>query len=863
MFEQSDGVTTRVLQSVAVDVDESGAIAAIEGTALYRDDASGESRGDDTAYDAEEVVGDLPVRVTTQYRTVDGVGSALEGLTGYSGRVEIGVTVENLTVAPTMVSYDAAGESRESPALVGTPLSVSASTKLDGISASDVVFSSDAERTTNGVVSSGTDGDAIVQWATLLAPPQSEATATFLLVADVEEFSLPDIDIAVQAGLHTDLSFSGVVASAFDDSATSDLALQQRTIALVAEVNDVLSRAGSTITEVRDNLNDTSDSLGARAAQQLTESTRSLASGMQSVAQQLTTLDSDLSSTVAGTRSAMQAQLSQIVASMDAMLGDTAGEPAHQLDGEGCAAIVLPRASSGTLYSTFLHLSSLLDGYSEANEGCRDQVVAEIDRILGPTEPSDATCAEPSMTCALYDAKRTVAEELIQLVAESEGIIDELNIDNIAAARATHNELGEILLSLDGHMAGIGTGTEDATLWGEIETALESATDRTAELEALYATATDALAALTGGGTSVRQQHEDLANLICDLASDPGATIDPARIEQLRAHVVDTTCDGTAQDPALVPETGALDTRLDDQIDLWNQVRAATAPGGSSLGELQQDLDALDGKLNELRDTSSTDAEAMESLVADLREVSEDALTEHEELGSLLEVVEQNQVDVKTMLGGELQRAVDVANTNVADKTDAQIDAVTGQVDVGRQALIDAYNSTILGLSTTSDVVLGSGKRQIDDQRSALEEAQTEATAALDERTVSALERISAGTAASTRDVEAASVLLSDSLNKVLLDLGDPDVAGSGILGAMSASAAKSDTADYQLALASQRAAGYANVRSEDIAGIRLRQAQFSAALESAATLPAFHLEVPAGAASQTIFAFHLGGAEK
>ena len=94
----------------------------------------------------------------------------------------------------------------------------------------------------------------------------------------------------------------------------------------------------------------------------------------------------------------------------------------------------------------------------------------------------------------------------------------------------------------------------------------------------------------------------------------------------------------------------------------------------------------------------------------------------------------------------------------------------------------------------------------------------------------------------------------------MILDLGDPQVQGSGLLGSMAASAAKADTADYQLALASQSAAGYANIRSEDIAGILLRQAQFQAALEQAETFPAFHIELPSGASWQTVYAFHVGG---
>ena len=86
-----------------------------------------------------------------------------------------------------------------------------------------------------------------------------------------------------------------------------------------------------------------------------------------------------------------------------------------------------------------------------------------------------------------------------------------------------------------------------------------------------------------------------------------------------------------------------------------------------------------------------------------------------------------------------------------------------------------------------------------------------------------------------------------------MLDLGDRSVNGSGLLGSMATSAAKADTADYQLALASQNAEGYANIRSRDVAGLLLRQAQFKASLTAVDELPPFHLEVPAGATSHTL----------
>ena len=78
----------------------------------------------------------------------------------------------------------------------------------------------------------------------------------------------------------------------------------------------------------------------------------------------------------------------------------------------------------------------------------------------------------------------------------------------------------------------------------------------------------------------------------------------------------------------------------------------------------------------------------------------------------------------------------------------------------------------------------------------------------------------------------------------------------------MATSAAKADTADYQLALATQNAQGYANMRAEDVAGILLRQAQFKASLEAVSALPTFHLEVPPGTATQTLYSFRLGSAK-
>jgi hypothetical protein len=111
-------------------------------------------------------------------------------------------------------------------------------------------------------------------------------------------------------------------------------------------------------------------------------------------------------------------------------------------------------------------------------------------------------------------------------------------------------------------------------------------------------------------------------------------------------------------------------------------------------------------------------------------------------------------------------------------------------------------------VKSTSDAVVKDAEGTVNKQRDELFEQRDALAASLAKSTQSSLANIASSTSGSTRDIEGASALLSSSLNKVMLDLGDRTVNGSGLLGSMATSAAKADTADYQLALASQNAEG-------------------------------------------------------
>lgn len=73
--------------------------------------------------------------------------------------------------------------------------------------------------------------DLTVQWANIL--------------------QVPDLDISVQPGLVTDPSMGALVDSAFNPATSHELELQRRTIDLIGDVNGVLARASSTISDVR------------------------------------------------------------------------------------------------------------------------------------------------------------------------------------------------------------------------------------------------------------------------------------------------------------------------------------------------------------------------------------------------------------------------------------------------------------------------------------------------------------------------------------------------------------------------------------------------------------------------------------
>jgi hypothetical protein len=866
----------RVLQSVSVTMGPDGTFTGVEGTTVSRAAGSDESSSTTKAYSPQDAVSELPVRVLTAYRTDEGSGTDLSDLSGYTGRVQIDLTVQNLTMTPETLQYDVDGSSRSRAALVGAPLTVVASTALDGTDASAVVTPSDKRTapSTNGVLSQASDGTTQVQWATILAPPQIGPSATLSLVVDAKDFRTPSFDLSVQPGLVTDPSVGALVDAAFQPGDSSERKLQARTIALVGEVNTVLARAGQTISKVRTTLDASAETLGSKTVGDLESSATGVASSMRGLDGSVKSLGRDLSSSLESTRSSALEQLLQTVKTLDSMLGDTSVKPqAAAVRGDGCAVAVAAPQGASSVYGNIVQVAGQLSGFAKATDSCKTSLQSSILKSVGPAEPDADTCrTNDSVTCALYGARTSfskIAEDLVKSGDNALSALEPLQIDKaveqsekLSAQVAKVEEAAGLLGGSVGR-----TGTEIDDLRDALDDLRGQPAALRTSLASVHGDALGVQTAAQAEAASMVEQGRKLAAELCALAGDgTNGTLTAERVEQLRSYLVGESCDGntTLRSPDGNPP---LTTRIQGQVDRWADVVAATAadgPAGASITALQTQIGEVDTAFDALTDSVSGDPSGspvrerlrlLRSGVGDLVQLDGDSLRQ-------IKVVQERQTQAIADVKAAFRKAADDASTDVSGTVDPQIRQVTKNSAQSSDTLGRMFDQSASGLSSAAGKIARDGATTLEKQKRGFAQEQAAAGNRISDQVEQGLSGIATGVTSSTRDMEAAGALLTQDLNRVLLDLGDRTVNGSGLLGAMTTGAATARSADYQLALATDTTTSYANVRSADIGGLLLRQAQSDASLQMAAALPAFGIDLPTGTEHRTVYTFHIGSAK-
>ena len=1001
--EQQVQNPTHVLQNVNLKLASNGNVSAIDTNNIYVNEQEHKSSSKTINFKVKDVINDVPVRVSTQYQSSKGTGTNLKDLNGYSGELTIKVTVENLTLKSQEVSYDAGGTKRTNQALVGVPFTVAGSVSLDNVKSNQIITSGDKtdDSATNGVISTTGDGKANVQWGAILAPPTSGASTSFTLKVNAQDFKAPDFDIAVQPGFASDLSGESVLNNSFNKNDANQVAMLQRTIDLVNNVDSTITSASSQVNELRSSLDNTSDTLGQDAAKNLQANSESLTKRMAELDGQIQSLKDDLAKTADGNKNQLISQLESTVNTMDTLLGDTSQVPNVSVSHQNGSCTVDRGAAGGgsSVYGNLVQLSQILNNYADASGDCQHALADSLRQTIGPDNPSPEVCRDgSSVTCSLYGASVTSQASLIGLVANGEKLVNELQPEYLKGANKNYRALrGEIdnltkyLQSDEGKKA-----IRDHQQNGDVTESLKSSRrsvdelkktsdELTKALNSLHSKAVAARNDVSGNSNSIDQQNEDIANELCKLSVENGGKLSQEEVDRLRSYLTSTPCGETPRTPQrdqnnqnqgdqntpnnnqngnngnqndqnqghqdnnqntpnnnqngqndqngqggaqvtpqndptengqngqndqngqnqntpnnnqngnnanqggtpVVPAAHrfaadklqapegygqAMDERLNNQARAWDEViketdlQNPTTPLAQNAKGFSDQVNSLDSALSSVEkayagegDDQNRDHDDRQNDPNSLDEKLKSLTSASDELGKNLDELSSQHSELSEALKNAFKDSADETSKNINNLISQEIRQVSAQGSAGADSIQNSFTSSIYGLAEASNVIVRDAGNSLEAQRRDIAGKVENLKASLDGVTQSSLEQLDARTGNASRDLAGASVLLADDLNKVILDLGDSRVDGSGLLGALKTNAAKAGAADFQLALASQNAQGYTSVRAEDIAAVQLRQAQFKASLEKLKSLPSFHLPDGGKAEVKVVYTFHIG----
>ena len=1001
--EQQVQNPTHVLQNVNLKLASNGNVSAIDTNNIYVNEQEHKSSSKTINFKVKDVINDVPVRVSTQYQSSKGTGTNLKDLNGYSGELTIKVTVENLTLKSQEVSYDAGGTKRTNQALVGVPFTVAGSVSLDNVKSNQIITSGDKtdDSATNGVISTTGDGKANVQWGAILAPPTSGASTSFTLKVNAQDFKAPDFDIAVQPGFASDLSGESVLNNSFNKNDANQVAMLQRTIDLVNNVDSTITSASSQVNELRSSLDNTSDTLGQDAAKNLQANSESLTKRMAELDGQIQSLKDDLAKTADGNKNQLISQLESTVNTMDTLLGDTSQVPNVSVSHQNGSCTVDRGAAGGgsSVYGNLVQLSQILNNYADASGDCQHALADSLRQTIGPDNPSPEVCRDgSSVTCSLYGASVTSQASLIGLVANGEKLVNELQPEYLKGANKNYRALrGEIdnltkyLQSDEGKKA-----IRDHQQNGDVTESLKSSRrsvdelkktsdELTKALNSLHSKAVAARNDVSGNSNSIDQQNEDIANELCKLSVENGGKLSQEEVDRLRSYLTSTPCGETPRTPQrdqnnrnqgdqntpnnnqngnngnqnnqnqgnqdnnqntpnnnqngqndqngqggaqvtpqndptengqngqndqndqnqntpnnnqngnnanqggtpVVPAAHrfaadklqapegygqAMDERLNNQARAWDEViketdlQNPTTPLARNAKGFSDQVNSLDSALSSVEkayagegDDQNRDRDDRQNDPNSLDEKLKSLTSASDELGKNLDELSSQHSELSEALKNAFKDSADETSKNINNLISQEIRQVSAQGSAGADSIQNSFTSSIYGLAEASNVIVRDAGNSLEAQRRDIAGKVENLKASLDGVTQSSLEQLDARTGNASRDLAGASVLLADDLNKVILDLGDSRVDGSGLLGALKTNAAKAGAADFQLALASQNAQGYTSVRAEDIAAVQLRQAQFKASLEKLKSLPSFHLPDGGKAEVKVVYTFHIG----
>lgn len=896
----------RMLQSVHIGIGGSGSIDTITDSRVsigYGDDVAGETVTNE--YNPAEAIKELPVRIIPSYVTEDGSGTDLSDLEGYTGRVEIFLSVQNLTLEPEDVSYDVAGQSHSRVALIGTPLTVVGASSLNvPVDQIAVNASSESNNITNGVLSQDEDGNAQLQWATILAPPQLPASTVFTIVADVEEFEAPEFDVTVQPGYVSNASTGEVLDQAFRSSLESDSDLILQTIQTMADLDDLLAEAGSIISQARSDLRVSAETVGSQTVRDLQQSIGAITTSTEKMISTLGSLETSVTSTLEVSNSALLSQTSQTISTVSSLLGNTEqATPYVEFLGEGCELRVANQADATSVFGSILNINALMNGYAEASADCQLELQQRLEAALGPEIPTAEACEESEgLTCQLEFSKSELAATLKQLEAEANEAVSEVESargdDALGTMGRVNTSIGEIApileaLESDGEPVRIRRGLNN------IEDLLNDIEDGISDIEDRYNEILNRTNRVLDVNNGIEEQRIELKNAICGMIphpepepTDPTAPSEPSEPE-VPAEEAPLTEDEAEDLLRIIGSTDCenkrfffnsgdtLESTIADANEELANLKEFVAPDQpvydedgnpvldrngnqvyqyESTQEIREYVDEAQATLESVYELYRTNNEVFLGAVRDLREVY-DGL-EHEATTLTTQVTELND-DVHA-LEENMATIFNDAQIEMKDQLDAMIDKSVRQVEVSKQnsgeAVDHMFGIISSEMSQNAAVLVQSGRDSISDLQGELASLGDVMSAQTEEQVRQGITAINGTVSAATVDLEASNLLLTNDIQRVLADIGVNSVEGGGLLGTIANSAATAGLADEQIAQASVATLEYANSQRGSLGRNAMSNAQLRATAARSELVDPFMIEPNPNIDYTTVYNFNVGG---
>ncbi|MFC5370038.1 hypothetical protein [Arcanobacterium bovis] len=850
-----DSDAKQPMQVTTLQVDSAGTISHIQRLKSTNDGSAKVVE----RIEESQVVEDLPVRIITSYSSKASSGTHLSKIDGNDGTTRFDIDIQNITAKPQAISYDSNARNQSVTELVSLPLTAIASVRLKGVSPSSVVIAdkgagaSPMSGVTNGVVSVDKEGNTIVQWAAVLAPPVLSGEAVFSLVLDGQDVKVPQFDVAIQPG------FTGELTQASDSTSET---LVSKTIETLSQVGTVLGESGKALSDARLMLAESANNIGHQTISDLNESSRRIVSSGKTLSVSLISLEQSLSSQLHSTGNTVLGELQNTTNQMIDLLGDPKQPIPHvSVASDTCKMEIDPSedqklSSTHSVLGVIANLAARLDAYANVSDSCKENIRLEINSLLGPINPTENECKTDSvsLTCNIRHGAETFDAAIKSNLADSMRAVSVISADPTASAVTKMEQLTADIELLKQREAELSVSLKSDTIDSatqSLQNSLNSIKNSLSVVKNQISIVEQTLNTEANDNASQENQIQALKKTICiesgqTIESATGTVKNPASISQTvaesmlrilsetRCPSIDTATDGARY---ITTASSSIEGYASKQKTAVEDLQKLLGVNGESLS-VKENLEKITTSLNSAQQNLDSLQQAHGTNSADVwMHIS--ALNNSITAISTLEAdVAKQVVDINNRREGlkaDLEQILSAGSAGLDQANKTQMDQSVNAINGTREDVISMNSGMIDGLSSdlrrTAQKVYGDGLAAVNGVAGGIKRLNDGLGSTTIDKLSKSSQVMSGMLGDAVRDSDGAYQLLSQDILRVLADIGTNASNGGGLLGVIAASDGQLGVTDVKLSTSTSAMSSFENLQRAQLDQYFMRQAQLRAAL--------------------------------